>query len=68
KQYILGLNGPWLIGMLTAATLGVWYLFGTVAPSSSDELNAAAGLKTFPGSLTATEQVTVPADVTASQR
>lgn len=26
KQYILGLNGPRLIGMLTAATLGVWYL------------------------------------------
>ncbi|MEG7486535.1 conjugal transfer protein TraP [Enterobacter hormaechei] len=48
KQYILGLNGPWLIGMLTAATLGVWYLFGTVAPSSSDELNAAAGFEDVP--------------------
>ncbi|RRF43171.1 hypothetical protein EAO03_30290 [Klebsiella pneumoniae] len=34
--------------MLTAATLGVWYLFGTVAPSSSDELNAAAGFEDVP--------------------
>ncbi|HHD7476744.1 TPA: conjugal transfer protein TraP [Klebsiella oxytoca] len=48
KQYVLGLNGPWLIGMLTAATLGVWYLFGAATPSSSDELNTAAGFENVP--------------------
>ena len=43
KQYVLGLNGPWLIGILIAATLAIWYLFGTTTPSSQDEL----ALKTF---------------------
>ncbi len=48
KQYVLGLNGPWLIGILIAATLAIWYLFGTTTPSSQDELNAAAGFENVP--------------------
>lgn len=48
KQYILGLNGPWLIGILIAATLAIWYLFGTASTSSPDELNAAAGFENVP--------------------
>ncbi|ATM35079.1 MULTISPECIES: conjugal transfer protein TraP [Enterobacterales] len=48
KQYVMGLNGPWLIGILIAATLAIWYLFGTATPSSQDELNAAAGFENVP--------------------